>query len=120
SKIRGKSATTCITEKLHNDNVTKGLEFISNLLIKIAQMDNNEIKKKILIKAFKILLPLTSNEIYTNSTTSTTTNTLINCEKQEKEKIIFNIPPSLFMVKFVFMKIFKKIKKKKMKLTILK
>ena len=76
-------------------------------------MDNNEIKKKILIKAFKILLPLTSNEIYTNSTTSTTTNTLINCEKQEKEKIIFNIPPSLFMVKFVFMKIFKENKAKK-------
>ncbi|GES77224.1 hypothetical protein GLOIN_2v1482460 [Rhizophagus clarus] len=41
SGIRGKSATTCITEKLHDDDITKGLEFIGNLLIKIAQMENN-------------------------------------------------------------------------------
>ncbi|PKY49987.1 hypothetical protein RhiirA4_466199 [Rhizophagus irregularis] len=42
SGIRGKSASTCITEKLHDDDITKGLEFIGNLLIKIAQMENNE------------------------------------------------------------------------------
>ncbi|PKY36335.1 hypothetical protein RhiirB3_458707, partial [Rhizophagus irregularis] len=38
SGVRGKSATTCITEKLHEGDITKGLEFIGNLLIKIAQM----------------------------------------------------------------------------------
>ncbi|PKC57836.1 hypothetical protein RhiirA1_471868 [Rhizophagus irregularis] len=48
SGVRGKSATTCITEKLHEGDITKGLEFIGNLLIKIAQMGNNEIKKNIL------------------------------------------------------------------------
>ncbi|RGB30527.1 hypothetical protein C1646_765238 [Rhizophagus diaphanus] len=45
SGIRGKSAVTCITEKLHEGNITKGLEFMDNLLIKIAQTGNNEIKK---------------------------------------------------------------------------
>ncbi|CAB4439201.1 unnamed protein product [Rhizophagus irregularis] len=107
SGIRGKSATTCITEKLHDDDTKKGLEFIGNLLIKIAQTGNNEIKKNILIKTFEILLPLTSNEIYTDSTTTIpipTTNTSIN---YEQEKIIFNKPPSLFMIKLLFIKIFK-------------
>ncbi|RGB26890.1 hypothetical protein C1646_769846 [Rhizophagus diaphanus] len=45
SGIRGKCAVTCITEKLHKDDITKGLEFMGNLLIKIAQTGNNEIKK---------------------------------------------------------------------------
>ncbi|RGB32054.1 hypothetical protein C1646_763336 [Rhizophagus diaphanus] len=36
--FRGKSTTTCITKKLHEGDITKGLEFIGNLLIKIAQM----------------------------------------------------------------------------------
>ncbi|PKY32595.1 hypothetical protein RhiirB3_450885 [Rhizophagus irregularis] len=78
-----------------------------NLLIKIAQTGNNEIKKNILIKTFEILLPLTSNEIYTDSTTTIlipTTNISIN---YEQEKIILNKPSSLFMIKLLFIKIFK-------------
>jgi len=118
SGIRGKSVTTCITEKLHDDDITKELEFMGNLLIKIAQMEDNEIKKQILIKIFEVLLPLT-NKTYADSTT-TTASTLSDDEKQEKEKVIFDNPPSLFMVKFLFMKILKKINQKKTKLMILR
>ncbi|PKB95858.1 hypothetical protein RhiirA5_404573 [Rhizophagus irregularis] len=45
SGIRGKKAPTCISENLHADDITKGLEFIGNLLINIARTGNNEIKK---------------------------------------------------------------------------
>ena len=108
SGIRGKSATTCITKKLHENDITKGLEFMGNLLIKIAQMDNNEIKKNIFIKIFEILFSLISNEINTDFTTTIpipTTNTSVNYEEQEK--IILDKPPTLFMIKFLFIKIFK-------------
>jgi hypothetical protein len=104
SGIRKKSATTCITEKLHNDDITKGLEFIENLLIKITQMENNEVKKNILIKTLEILFPLTSTDL-TTTIPIPTTNISINYEKQEK--IILDKPPSLFMIKFLFIKIFK-------------
>ena len=105
SGTRGKSATTCITEKLHDSDITEGLKFIGNLLIKIAQTENNdEIKKNILIKTFEILFPLISNEIYADSTT-TISNPTVNYEKQEK--IILDKPPSLFIIKFLFRKIFK-------------
>ncbi|GBB90788.1 hypothetical protein RclHR1_17880003 [Rhizophagus clarus] len=106
SGIRGKSAMTCITEKLHVDDITKSLKFIGNLLIKIAQTGNNEIKKNILIKTFEVLLPLASmksDEIFTDSTTTiSTTNISIDHEKQENKN-----PPSLFMIKVLFIKIFK-------------
>lgn len=111
SGIRGMGATTCITEKLHLDDITKGLKFIGNLLIKIAQTENNEIKKNVLIKTFEVLLPLASmksDEIFTDSTATTpisTTNTSIDHEKQEN--IILKNPPSLFMIKVLFIKIFK-------------
>ncbi|GES96281.1 hypothetical protein GLOIN_2v1482460 [Rhizophagus clarus] len=89
SGIRGKSAMTCITEKLHVDDITKSLKFIGNLLIKIAQTGNNEIKKNILIKTFEVLLPLASmksDEIFTDSTTTiSTTNISIDHEKQENK-----------------------------------
>ncbi|CAB5194603.1 unnamed protein product [Rhizophagus irregularis] len=111
SGIRGKSASTCITEKLHDVDITKGLEFIGNLLIKIAQMKNNEVKKNILIKTFEILLPLTSNKI-TDIATIPTINISINYD-EEQEKIIPDKPPSLFMIKFLFIKIFKENKVKK-------
>ncbi|RGB28322.1 hypothetical protein C1646_767971 [Rhizophagus diaphanus] len=99
SGIRGKSAVTCITEKLHEDDITKGLEFMGNLLIKIAQTGNNEIKKNILIKTFEILLPLTS------MTSISTADTSIDREKYEN--IILKNPSSLFMIKVLFIKIFK-------------
>ena len=95
----------CITEKLHDSDITEGLKFIGNLLIKIAQTENNdEIKKNILIKTFEILFPLISNEIYADFTT-TISNPTVNYEKQEK--IILDKPPSLFIIKFLFRKIFK-------------
>ena len=69
---KGKKAITCITEKLHADDVTKGLEFLGNLLIKIAQTENNEAKKEyILTKTLEILIPLTSSQTYTDSATTT-------------------------------------------------
>ncbi|CAB4397995.1 unnamed protein product [Rhizophagus irregularis] len=94
SGIRGKSASTCITEKLHDDDITKGLEFIGNLLIKIAQMKNNEI---------------------TDIATIPTINTSINYD-EEQEKIIPDKPPSLFMIKFLFIKIFKEDEVKKIEI----
>ncbi|CAB5383955.1 unnamed protein product [Rhizophagus irregularis] len=90
SGIRGKSASTCITEKLHDDE----LEFIGNLLIKIAQMKNNEI---------------------TDIATIPTINTSINYD-EEQEKIIPDKPPSLFMIKFLFIKIFKENEVKKIEI----
>jgi hypothetical protein len=102
SGVRGKSATTCITEKLHEDDVTKELEFMGNLLIKIAQMENNEIKENILIKTFEILLPLTSNEAYVDSATDISNPAADTSTNYKKlEKIILNKPPSLFMIKFL-------------------
>jgi len=95
---KGKKATTCITEKLHADDVTKGLEFLGNLLIKIAQTEDNEAKKEyILTRTLEILIPLTSSQTYTKSTDA-----LID---QKNQKI--NKPPSLFMIKVLFIKIFK-------------
>ena len=44
---RGKSTTTCVTENLHEDDVTKGLEFLCNWLINIARMENMVKLKKI-------------------------------------------------------------------------
>ena len=100
-RIRGKKATTYITEKLHADDITKGLKFIGNLLINITQIKNNKIKENILIKTLEILLLLT----FTDSTTTTSTNESIDHENQEK--IILDKPPSLFIIKFIFIKIFK-------------
>ncbi|PKY34972.1 hypothetical protein RhiirB3_455208, partial [Rhizophagus irregularis] len=105
SGVRGKSATTCITEKLHEGDITKGLEFIGNLLIKIAQMGNNEIKKNILVKTFEILRPLASNDDFDTTIPIPITRTSINYEEQEK--IILDKPPTLFMIKFLFIKIYK-------------
>ena len=107
SGIREKKATTCITEKLYTDDITKGLEFIGNLLINIAQTKNNKIKENILIKPLKILFSL----IFTDFTTTTSTNESIDHENQEK--IILDKPPSLFMIKFIFIKIFKEKETKK-------
>ncbi|PKY61769.1 hypothetical protein RhiirA4_523616 [Rhizophagus irregularis] len=105
SGVRGKSAITCITEKLHEGDITKGLEFIGNLLIKIAQMGNNEIKKNILVKTFEILRPLASNDDFDTTIPIPITRTSINYEEQEK--IILDKPPTLFMIKFLFIKIYK-------------
>ncbi|CAB4386519.1 unnamed protein product [Rhizophagus irregularis] len=106
SGIRGKKASTCISENLHANDITKGLEFIGNLLINIAHTGNNEIKKNILIKIFKTLLfflPLKSD-----STTSFSTSTAnISTDYKEQEKIVLNEPPSLFMIKTFFIKIYK-------------
>ena len=107
SGIRGKKATTYITEKLHADNITKGFKFIGNLLINITQIKNNKIKENILIKTLEILLPLT----FIDSTTTTPTNESIDHENQEK--IILDKPSSLFMIKFIFIKIFKEKETKK-------
>ncbi|CAG8751189.1 22334_t:CDS:2 [Rhizophagus irregularis] len=66
---------------------------------------NNEIKKNILIKIFEALLlffPLKSD-----STTTFSTSTANTSNYEEQEKIILNEPPSLFMIKTLFIKIYK-------------
>lgn len=106
SGIRGKKASTCISENLHADDITKGLEFIGNLLINIARTGDNEIKKNILIKVFETLLlflPLKSDSTTTFSTSTASTP----ADYEEREKIILNEPPSLFMIKTLFIKIYK-------------
>jgi hypothetical protein len=106
SGIRGKRAPTCISENLHAEDITKGLEFIGKLLINIAQTGNNEIKKNILIKIIETLLlflPLKSDSTTTFSTSTANTST----DYEEQEKIILNEPPSLFMIKTLFIKIYK-------------
>src|SRR3954463_4849133 len=58
---REKSATTCVTEKLHANDATRGLECLGNWLINIAHTNNNsEFKEKLLIETFKTLFPFTS------------------------------------------------------------
>ena len=57
---KGRKATTCITEKLHNNDITEGLEYLGNWLINIVQIHDNEIKKNILKETFRILLPFRS------------------------------------------------------------
>ncbi|PKK57698.1 hypothetical protein RhiirC2_797577, partial [Rhizophagus irregularis] len=102
----GKKASTCISENLHANDITKGLEFIGNLLINIAHTGNNEIKKNILIKIFETLLfflPLKSDSTTSFSTSTANTST----DYKEQEKIVLNEPPSLFMIKTLFIKIYK-------------
>ena len=99
---RGKSATTCITEKLHDNNTTRGLECLGNWLINIAQTTNSKFKEKLLIETFKTLLSFTSVLEYTDNSTQAA-NTLTN-----KEKISIDKPPSLFMINILFMRNFKK------------
>ncbi|RHZ88406.1 hypothetical protein Glove_23g147 [Diversispora epigaea] len=81
---RGKSAITCITENLHDDDTNKGLEFFENWLINIAQTDNDEIKKNILVETFKTFLPFASplNQKFTNNISIST-----------KEKSFYNELP---------------------------
>jgi len=102
---KGKRTIICITEKLHADDTTKGLEYLSNWLIGIVQTENNEIKKDILIKTFKTLL--TFCEITSGHNTITIISTLTN-----EEKIFLNEPSSLFMIKILFKRTSKKEEKK--------
>ena len=95
---RGKIATTCITEKLHVDDIKKGIEFLGNWLINIARIEHEEIKKYILIRIFEALLPFTKLSI--SSSSKSTINTPI--------PTTLNEPPSLFMIKILFMEISKK------------
>ncbi|RIA92360.1 hypothetical protein C1645_820785, partial [Glomus cerebriforme] len=104
-----KRATTCITEKLHADDTTKGLECLGNWLIDIARTGNHEIKKDILTKTFDTLL--TFREVTSNHNITTATNTATNISSDD-EKIFLNEPPSLFMIKFLFEKTPKKEEKK--------
>lgn len=100
---QGIKATTCITKKLHDDDVTKGLKFLGNWLINIAQTEKDEMKKKILKETFETLLPFTSplNQKYTNKST---TNISMNQEKISLDDEL----SSLFMIKVLFIEISKK------------
>ena len=103
---RGKKGTTCINEKLHADDTTKGLECLGNWLICVARTENIEIKKDILTKTFETLLSFCN--VTSNNKTCTATDTSI-----DEEKIFLNEPPSLFMIKFIFEKISKEKSEKK-------
>ncbi|GES78499.1 hypothetical protein GLOIN_2v1482460 [Rhizophagus clarus] len=89
---RGKSGTTCTT--LHTDDTAKGLEYLGNWLINIAQTGND--KEKILTKVFEALLPFADLTFSSNSTITTLISTTL------------NEPPSLFMIKTLFIEFSKK------------
>ena len=98
---RGKGATTCVTENSHEDDVTKGLEFLCDWLINITRMGGHgEIKKDLLIKTFETFLPFINK--FSNSTTNTSMN----------HEISLHEPPSLFMIRTIFIEQSKKNKKK--------
>lgn len=100
---REKRATTYLTENLHADDVKKGIEFLGKWLIDIAQTEKEEIKKNILIKTFEALLPFSKPSIPPSSDSTIIT----------PIPTILNEPPSLFMIKFLFMEIYKKKRLKK-------
>ncbi|GBC09286.1 hypothetical protein RclHR1_08740006 [Rhizophagus clarus] len=89
---RGKSRITCTT--LHADDTAKGLEYLGNWLINIAQTGND--KEKILTKVFEALLPFADLTFSSNSTITTLISTTL------------NEPPSLFMIKTLFIEFSKK------------
>lgn len=92
---RGKSGITCTT--LHADDTAKGLEYLGNWLINIAQTGNDKEKnQKILTKAFEALLPFADLMFSSNSTITTLISTTL------------NEPPSLFMIKTLFIEFSKK------------
>ena len=101
---------TCIIEELHADDVTKELKYLGNWLINIAQIENNEIKEKVLTKTFETLL--TFCEIIPSCNITFTTSTIAN-----EGKVSLNEPPSLLMIKILFKKISKK-KEKESKMII--
>ncbi len=90
---RGKSGTTCTT--LHTDDTEKGLEYLGNWLINIAWTEDND-KENILTKTFKALLPFANLILSSNSTITTLISTTL------------NKPPSLFMIKTLFIEFSKK------------
>ena len=87
---REKSETTCTT--LHADDTAKGLEYLGNWLINIAQTGNND-KNNILAKTFEALLPFADLVPSSNSTFTST---------------ILNKLPSLFIIKTLFIEFSKK------------
>jgi len=96
---KGKSATTCITEELYANDTTKSLKFLANWLIKVAQIKNDEIKEKILVKTVESFLPFNTILSTTSTTSFLTINTSID------QKIHFIKPSSLFMIKILFIDI---------------
>jgi hypothetical protein len=76
--------------------MAKGLEYLGNWLINIAQTENND-KKIILTKTFEALLPFADLLVPSSDSTSTT---LI--------PTTLNEPPSLFMIKTLFIEFYKK------------
>lgn len=95
---------------------------MGNWLIDISRTQNEEIKKQILIALTNVLTPFTSfpfnktfiesNLIITNPDTINTnvdsTSASISCTFNKNEKLIFIQPPSLFMIKILFIEFFKK------------
>ncbi|RGB36566.1 hypothetical protein C1646_757957 [Rhizophagus diaphanus] len=98
-----------------------GLEFLGNWLIDISQTQDEEINKQILIALTSVLIPFTSfpfnktfiesNLSHTNiSTNPDTINTNIYSTSvfTSCSKFISTQPPSLFMIKILFIEFFKK------------
>ncbi len=109
---RGKQGTTCITEQLHSNDTSKGLEFLGNWLIDFSQTENEKDKEQILIALVNILTPFASfppfsNKKITFNESIPNTNTNININSISTSTLAQ--PPSLFIIKMLFIEFFKKI-----------
>ncbi|PKY62763.1 hypothetical protein RhiirA4_489832, partial [Rhizophagus irregularis] len=96
---KGKKGSTCTNKQLHLEDTSKGLEFLGNWLNDISRTQDDEFKKKILVALVNTLIPFAPHSYYNKET--------INPIPISTSKI--TQPPSLFLIKMLFIKFFKKI-----------
>ncbi|CAB4433302.1 unnamed protein product [Rhizophagus irregularis] len=97
---KGKKGSTCTNKQLHLEDTSKGLEFLGNWLNDISRTQDDEFKKKILVALLvNTLIPFAPHSYYNKET--------INPIPISTSKI--TQPPSLFLIKMLFIKFFKKI-----------
>ncbi|GBC39514.2 hypothetical protein GLOIN_2v1480545 [Rhizophagus irregularis DAOM 181602=DAOM 197198] len=96
---RGKKGSTCVNKQLHLEDISKGLEFLGNWLIDISRTQDEELKKQILVALVNTLIPFAPHSYYNKETNNPIP---ISTSKITQ-------PPSLFLIKMLFIKFFKKI-----------
>ncbi|PKK60415.1 hypothetical protein RhiirC2_793343, partial [Rhizophagus irregularis] len=85
---RGKKGKTCVNKQLHLEDISKGLEFL-----------DEELKKQILVALVNTFIPFAPHSYYNKETNNPIP---ISTSKITQ-------PPSLFLIKMLFIKFFKKI-----------
>ncbi|PKK73295.1 hypothetical protein RhiirC2_776200 [Rhizophagus irregularis] len=85
---RGKKSN-CVQDKLHEEDITKGIKIIANWFIKFSHTDEETKKKDILRSIVKVIFPFIS------TSTKITSSTLNNFKSDET--------PSLFTIQILFL-----------------